>query len=148
MSESQVEDLAHPASLAAFLEGAGVTKTSLIRVTGPSSLPALLWLCRHGYDQVGYVRAGQGSPHEAEADAVIVAHTCGDLELRLALHMAREVRPGGVFMFRLRIDSGCSRDGIERLLKQHGLSVERRIDNGRRALIIARRSAVAMRQAA
>jgi hypothetical protein len=148
MSNPNDDDPAEPAPLVALLESAGVTKTSVIRVTGPRSLAALLWLCRHGYDRVGCMRAGQGSPHEADPDALLVAHTCGDLELKLLLPVAREVRPGGVFIFRLRTGSGSSRVGLEWLLKRFGLVVERRIENERRAIVVARRNAVALQQAA
>ena len=37
---------------------AGVDKTSVIRVTGRGGLATVLWLCRRGYEQVGYVRHG------------------------------------------------------------------------------------------
>ncbi|HEX2818391.1 MAG TPA: hypothetical protein VHN39_18505, partial [Phenylobacterium sp.] len=60
--------------LIALLERAHVTRSSLIRVTGPSGLSAMLWLCRHGYEQVGYLKPGAG-PHE-QPEALIVAHTC------------------------------------------------------------------------
>jgi hypothetical protein len=148
MSASIVGGLMQPASLVDFLARAGVTRSSTIRVTGPSALSALLWLCRHGYDQVGYVRAEAGSPHEAEPDAIIVAHTCGELELKRLLAFGRHVRPGGVFLFRLRTGPGASTAGLEWMLKQAGLSVEARLDGERRALVIARRAAVAVRQAA
>lgn len=148
MSDSIVGGLMQPASLVDFLASAGVTRSSVIRVTGPSALSALLWLCRHGYDQVGYVRAEPGGPHETEPDAIIVAHTCGELELKRLLTFGRHVRPGGVFLFRLRTGPGASSVGLEWMLKQAGLSVEARLDGERRALIIARRTAVALEKAA
>lgn len=148
MSESIAGGLVQSASLVAFLERAGVTRSSLIRVTGPSALSALLWLCRHGYDQVGYVRAGEGSPHEEEPDAIIVAHTCNELDLKRLLAVGRDVRPGGAFIFQLRSGPQASAAGVEWLLEQSGFSIERRVDGERRALIIARRRAVAIRQAA
>lgn len=148
MSQSLAGDLTPPAPLVELLERAGVTKSSLIRVTGPSSLSALLWLCRHGYDQVGYMRPGEGAPHEDEPDAILVAHTCGELELKPLLSAARQLQPGGAFIVRLRTGPGSSPVGLEWLLKQYGLSVERRIEGDRRALIVARRTAIALRKAA
>jgi hypothetical protein len=148
MSNSNDDAPAEPCPLVALLENAGVTKSSVIRVTGPGSLPALLWLCRHGYDQVGCMRAGQNSPHEDDPDAIVVAHTCGDLELKLLLPMSREVRPGGLFIFRLRTCPGSSPVGLQWLLKKFGLVVEHRIENSRRAVIVARRNMVALQQAA
>jgi hypothetical protein len=148
MFESVVGGPPEPASLVAFLERAGVTKSSVIRVTGPSSLPALLWFCSHGYDHVGYVRAGQGAPHDESPDAILVAHTCGEPELKLILAMARQVRPGGVLILRLRTGPGLGPIALERLLEAHGLTVESRVENGRRALIVARRDDVTLRRAA
>lgn len=128
-----------PELLLGFLHAAGIGKSSRIQVTGPSALSALLWLCRHGYDQVGYIRSGEGAPHEQEPDAILVAHTCGELELKRAVRVARQVRPGGVLIFRLRTHPGSSPLGVEWLLKQHGFAVERRLDGERRALLVARR---------
>src|SRR5476649_1920029 len=80
--------------LIALLERAHVTRSSLIRVTGPSGLSAMLWLCRHGYEQVGYLKPGAG-PHE-QPEALIVAHTCDESTLRHLLEAGPHVREGGV----------------------------------------------------
>jgi hypothetical protein len=148
MPKSIAGGLLQTAELVAFLESAGVTKSSVIRVTGPSSLSALLWLCRHGYDQVGYVRAAQGCPHEETPDALIVAHTCNEIDLKKLLAVGRQVRPGGAFVFQLRLDPSSSAPGVEWLLEAAGFTIEQRLDGGRRALIIARRRTLALRKAA
>src|SRR6201995_3688156 len=109
--------------LAALLDRVGVSKSSIIRITGPSALGALLWFCRHGYDQVGYVRPGEGSPHEAP-DAIIVAHTCNELELKHLLAVGRQVKPGGVFIFRARTPVQSSLLAVDWLLGQAGFDVE------------------------
>lgn len=140
--------LSQTASLNALLEGVGVSKTSVIRVTGPGALPALLWLCRHGYDQVGYMRAGEGCPHEDEPDAIVVAHTCDEVDLKRFLTVGRQVRPGGVFIFQLRLAANASTLGVDWLLEQSGFTTEQRFDGERRALIVARRRTLAMRKAA
>ena len=62
--------------------------------------------------------------------------------------LARHVRAGGLFIFRLLADTGSSPLTLVRLLEQHGFSVQRRIDRGRRALVVARREDAAMRKAA
>jgi len=147
LSDASADRPAHPDLLPRFLREAGVSKASRIGVTGPSALSALLWLCRHGYDHVGYIRSGEGAPHEEQSDAILVAHTCGELELKRALSVARQVRPGGVFIFRLRTHPGSSLLGVEWLLKQHGFSVERRLEGVRRALVVARRVAALQRAA-
>jgi hypothetical protein len=147
MPKSLHSGLSQTASLTTLLEGVGVTKSSVIRVTGPSALCALLWLCRHGYQQVGYVRAGEGSPHE-EPDAILVAHTCDEVDLKRLLTVGRQVRPGGAFIFQLHLVPEGSALGVDWLLEQAGFAIERRFDGERRALIIARRRALAMRKAA
>lgn len=134
--------------LEAFLESAGVDKSSVIRVTGPSALSALLWLCRHGYDRVAYVRAAEASPHEDSADAILVAHTCRDLDVTRMLSVARQARPGGVFIFRLRTGPGRSAVDLTATLRQCGFTLERRLEGRRRALIVARREASIARRAA
>ncbi len=135
------------AHLIALLNEAGVTKSSVIRVVGPGSLPAVLWFCRHGFDQAGCVRAGEGAPHEGP-DAVLAAAPCCELELKRLLSAARDLHPGGVFIFQLRNDPGCSPGAIEWLLQHGGFELERRIDKGRRALVMARRCGLTLRPAA
>lgn len=147
MPKSSACGLSQTAALNALLESVGVTKSSLIRMTGPGALPALLWLCRHGYDQVGYMRAGDGCPHE-EPDAIVVAHTCDEVELKRLLAAGRQVRPGGAFIFQVRSGPNASPLGVEWLLDQAGFTMERRLDGERRALIVARRRTLAMRKAA
>ena len=61
-------------SLSQLLAEAGVRPVSNIRVTGPGSLSALLWLCRRGYERVGCLQAGRRSPAD-DAEALLVAHT-------------------------------------------------------------------------
>jgi hypothetical protein len=140
--------LVESANLVALLERAGVSKSSLIRVTGPSALSALLWLCRHGYDQVGYIRSDDSGPHEEEPDAILVAHTCNEIVLKRLLALSRRVRPGGVFIFQVRVDRSANPLAVDWLLEKAGFAVEQRLDGGRRALVIARRRTLALRRAA
>jgi hypothetical protein len=147
MSKSIAGGLLQAAPLVALLERVGVTKSSVIRVTGPSALSALLWLCRHDYQQVGYMCAVDSGPHEAP-DAIIVAHTCNELDLKRLLTFGRQVRPGGVFIFQLRTGEDESTLGVDWMLEAAGFSTEQRLDGEHRSLIIARRRALAMRRAA
>lgn len=147
MPKSITGGLLHTAALVALLERIGVGKSSVIRVTGPSALSALLWLCRHGYQQVGYVRPGEGSPHE-EPDAIVVAHTCNEIDLKRLLSVGRQVRPGGVFIFQLRCGPEESALGVDWLLEAAGFTTEQRLYGERRALIVARRRTLALRKAA
>ncbi len=134
-------------ALAALLEEAGVAKSSLIRVTGPDALPALIWLCRHGYDEVGYIRPDAGCPHESP-DALILAHTCEAGELPRFLGVARRVRPGGVFVAQVHLGPDDDSVQIEDGLRAAGFAIEQGFGGGRRAVIVARRNAAQLRRAA
>lgn len=125
--------------LISLLARARINKTSLIRVTGSSGLSALLWLCRHDYEQVGYLRPGAG-PHE-QPDALIVAHTCDEAALRHLLETGPHVREGGalVFLSPLPRVLAFRGDPVHRLLKSHGYAVEECHHGQRRELHVARR---------
>ncbi|MDB5459476.1 MAG: hypothetical protein JWO72_1217 [Caulobacteraceae bacterium] len=128
--------------LLSLLEGVRVGKSSLIRVTGPSGLSALLWLCRHGFERVGYVKPGSGGPHE-EADALIIAHTCDEPALARLLATGPHVREGGVLFFRSHLpntDEGLGPDLIHGLLQLHGYVVEKCMHGSHRELHVARRA--------
>ncbi len=133
--------------LISLLERAHVSKSSLIRVTGPSGLSALLWLCRHGYEQVGYLKPGAG-PHE-QPDALIVAHTSDEAALRKLLQTGPHVREGGVLVFQSPLPAtGGKDDPIHRLLADHGYRVEQCLHGARRELHVARRLVHSWRKAA
>ena len=125
--------------LIALLARAHVTKSSVIRVTGPSGLSALLWLCRHGYEQVGYLRPGAG-PHE-QPDALNVAHTCDEAGLEDMLAKGPHVREGGALVFQSPVPRvlGFRADPIHRLLRRYGYTVEQCHHGKRRELHVARR---------
>ena len=125
--------------LIAMLERAHVDRSSLILLTGPSGLSALLWLCRHGYERVGYLRPGAGS-HEP-ADALIVAHTCDDSALERLLSTGPHVREGGVMVFQSPLPhaDAARADPVHRLLRRHGYAIEQCHHGCRRALHVARR---------
>ena len=136
--------------LLSLLEGAQVSKSSLIRVTGPSGLSALLWLCRHGFERVGYVKPGAGRPNE-DADALIVAHTCDESALERLLLTGPQVREGGVLIFRSPLPTNAEAgrsDPIHRLLQRSGYVVETCLHGGRRELHVARRRSDAWLKAA
>ena len=127
--------------LLSLLEAAQVKTSSLIRVTGPSGLSALLWLCRHGFERVGYVKADAACPHE-QADALIVAHTCDYGALKQLLATGPHVREGGVLILRSPLPAaGADRrsDPIHRLLEMNGYVVEQCLHGRNRELHVARR---------
>jgi hypothetical protein len=135
------------APLESLLAEVGVTKSSVIHITGQGALGALLWFCHHDFEHVGYVRPGDGSPHESP-DAVIVAHTCNELELKRLLAMGRQVKPGGVFLFRRRVSVQSTPMAVDWLLEQAGFVTDRQIVSHGRALVVARRRATQMLRAA
>lgn len=124
-----------------LLEESQVHKSSLICVTGPGGLAALLWLCRHGYEQVSYFRAGEGCPHE-EPDALVIAHTSDEAALERLLSKGPHVREGGVLIFQSPLPPAHKINGedpIHRRLRLFGYAVERCLLGGRRELHVARR---------
>jgi hypothetical protein len=147
MSHAITGGLVDGAPLEQLLASVGVTKLSVIRITGPSALGALLWFCRHDFDEVGYVRPGDGAPHEPP-DAIIVAHTCNELELKRLLAVGRQVKPGGVFLFRCRVPGQSTLMALDWLLDRAGFVIDRQIVRHGRALVVARRRAAQMLKAA
>lgn len=123
--------------LITLLESAGVARSSTIRVTGPSGLPALLWLCRHGFEKVGYLKPGPGCPHE-DADVLLIAHTCPPAWLERLLATGPHVREGGLLIFRSALPGGVP-DPIHALLERNGYAVERCVHGAHRELHVARR---------
>jgi hypothetical protein len=134
-------------ALTMLLDSAGITRSSILRVTGRGALTALLWMRRNGYAHAGYGWAGADAPCH-DADAILVAHTCDEITLKRLLAVGRQVRPGGVFIFRHRLRSEGEARGIEWLLEQAGFTTVRRLNGSRRALVIARRRELAMCEAA
>jgi len=142
MSQTPTEP-SNPRPLTILLAEAGIGRSSLIRIVGVHGMPALLWFCRHGFEQVGYLRAGQAGPYE-EADLVFVAQTCNRLDLYRLLEGGPQARDGGALIFRLarhsaepQIDLGVA----TRLLARYGYAVERSLQGAHRSLFVARRQA-------
>jgi hypothetical protein len=141
------------ANLPDIFQYAGVDRRSLIQITGPDALPALLWLCRQGYESVGYVRSG--APHPAEPiDALIIPHACTADELLSLLDGAPRVRAGGALILHTAQgtgapDSGAQNKDIETVLERFGYHVAGRFGRGAHAVSVARRgSPLAYAQAA
>jgi hypothetical protein len=133
-------------TLADLLHGAGLGKADTIRITGPAGLAALLWFCRHGYEQVGYVSAGRG-PHE-EGDLVLAPQTCSVCELEQILRDGPRPKRGGVLIVQTplpALESGF--DPVHDLLDRAGYRVERCLHGRHRELHVARRLAGSQRRA-
>jgi hypothetical protein len=134
-------------TLADILTRAGVSKSSTIRVTGPAGLAALLWFCRHGYDQVGYARGG---PHLADdADLVLVPQTRGLEDLERLLHQGPHPRAGGVLIVQTpEPESASGADPVHDLLARSGYRLELCLHGRHRELHVARRQASPARRMA
>jgi len=125
--------------LCALLKSAGVLKTSVIRVVGQSGLHALLWLCRHGYEQVGLMRGA--SPAEP-AEVVLVPSACPPEALEQILAQASHLQPDGLVVLGTRRGAPGA-DVATSLLRRHGFRVERQVSGHHRDIYLARRGVVA-----
>ncbi len=138
----------HSLDLVGLLEQSQIHKSSLIRITGSSGLATLLWMCRRGYEQVGYLRSGESCPHE-DPDALIVAETCNELALQRLLTGGPHVREGGVLVVQSPLPAELGGDDpIHRCLGRFGYAVERCVRGARRELHVARRLPIVSRRAA
>ena len=123
-----------------LLRRAGVGKSSTIRITGPAGLAALLWFCRHGYDQVGYVRGGPG-PAE-DGDLVLAPQTCDLAGLEVLLRRGPRPRQGGVLIVQTPEPAPDDAvDPVHELFERNGYRVERCLHGHHRELHVARRTA-------
>jgi hypothetical protein len=136
--------------LSDLLTQAGVDKSSSVHVTGPAGLAALLWFCRHGYDQVGLVGAGRCPANDC--DLLLAPQTCDLATLADLLDRGPHPRPGGVLIVQTPIPSELApnrRDPVHALLERCGYRVERCVRGHHRELHVARRlDAAAERSAA
>lgn len=144
MSRPNPHGLVDSHGLMSLFEDADIHKTSVIRVTGPGGLPALLWLCRHGYEQVGYLRTDRRGPNEP-ADAVLAAHTCGASGLAALLAHGPGVRDGGALVVQTPTDESTT---CLRLLERAGYRQTQVLHGRRRDLHVVRRESHGLREAA
>src|SRR5580704_11248300 len=56
------------------LDLAGVSRSDLILVAGPGALPAMLWLCRHGYERAMHLNPRSPRCAAEAADALFIPH--------------------------------------------------------------------------
>ena len=120
--------------LGALLQRAGILKTSVIHVAGEGGLQALLWLCRHGYQEVGWLR-GVGPAEPADA---VLAPCAGDAAaLNDVLTQAAHLPAGGVLLMRARPTMGG--EATAERLSRSGFSVVACVPGRHRDLFLARR---------
>jgi hypothetical protein len=125
--------------LAGLLGELGVCKDSLIQISGPDGLGALLWLCRHGYEHAAYVKCGRPCPSET-ADALLAPHAMALEDLARLLEHGPRVRAGGALLIQVRADAPGGEAAVQALLERFGYRIERRFDRGERRLVAARRT--------
>jgi hypothetical protein len=129
------------------LDLTGVSRHDLVLVSGPGSLPAMLWLCRHGYERAVHLHSGSPRCGAEPADALFVPHLPEACDLTSALPPGGWVREGGVLILRMagRFDSGAYVAGLASL---DDYTLERRFLDKGHAVLVARRLAHVQRKAA
>jgi hypothetical protein len=136
-------------AFADLLRRAGLGKSSIIRVTGRAGLAALLWFCRHGYEQVGYARQGPSSSDDGD---LVLAPQTYDLDaLAAMLRTGPRPRAGGVLIVQTLSPANAAPDSIDpaqELLIRSGYQVERCLRGRHRELHVARRRPDALHQRA
>jgi hypothetical protein len=129
------------ATLTMVLRKAGVTKDSLIGVTGPAALTATIWLSRHGYERATYVHADHVAAMQP-ADALLVPHSCGLRELRDLLKGGGCLRDGGALIAQTALEGTSGGQWVAAVLRPIGYAVEQHISDRGREIYIARRLGV------
>jgi len=135
-----------PPTLASLLQNAGVTKSAVIHVAGPSALPTLVWLCAQGFAGVAHLRSLRTRALE-DCDVLIIGRPCDAFELKRTLHLARRMRPGALLIAPLHSDLRGAGAAVERLLHGSGFIPEHNPLDGRAAIVVARRQ-LSMKKAA
>jgi hypothetical protein len=130
----------------AFLAGLGIGRTSAIHLVGRGALAPLLWLCRHGFDEVTAL-SGVRSPSEP-ADLLVSLDTCGTAAFEQLAGDLPHVKPGGLVIVRTDRRRRTDRQRASRLLGRDGFRIERRLRQGRRDVYVARREILAATSAA
>ena len=123
--------------LSQLFTDSGVSAASAIRVTGPGALPALLWLSRRGFQNVGCLQCGRRAPVD-EADALLAAHTASGEWLSELLDHGPHVREGGVVIVQTRPSVGGG--AAARIFHGHGFDLVRRLPGTHRDVLVARRA--------
>jgi len=126
------------AALARVLHQAGVAKDSLIWVTGPAGLAALIWLGREGYRQASYAHANRIAAMGA-ADALLIPHACGPADLAEVLRDARCLREGGVLIAQIWTGPSSWPGDADSFIESLGFHVEAHVAEHGRTVCIARR---------
>jgi hypothetical protein len=134
--------------LMAVLHDAGIGRSSVVRVAGRDGLGPLIWLCRRGFEDVGYVRLDSGGPREP-ADVLLVLHDPAPAELQALLAQHGWLKDGGVLILQTRdLRAPDGHDPLHPVLEKAGYRVERCVRRQLRELHVARHGPAGLRQAA
>jgi len=121
------------------LTAAGIYKTDLIRIVGPSAPLAAIWLGRHGFERAVVARAAPGGAARP-ADAILIGQPCTADELSELLAVAGDVHDNGVVLVQTRPGRGGEEtDQLGAVLGQLGFTAQRRLNDKGRPIFIARR---------
>jgi hypothetical protein len=139
--KSQNESMPKPRSgqlLFELLQEAGIGSGSVVRVAGRGGLAPLIWLCRRGFADVGYVRPGLGGPREP-ADVLLVLDSLSLAELDTLVHEHGLVRQGGVVIVKTPdLHDADGHDLAHDVLERAGFRVERCVPRRCQELHVAR----------
>ena len=125
-------------TLTQLLTMAGVGRRARIRILGPGGFAALLWFCRHGYEQVDYVTAG--STQSDDSDLLLLPHACDASELEAVLRHGPRPREGGMLIVQAAETHAAGEDDpVEAVLRRSGYRIEGCVRGRRREVCIARR---------
>jgi hypothetical protein len=131
------------AALSHVLQWAGVTKESVVRVTGPAGPTAVLWLCRHRYKNAAYVPLHWVAAMAA-TDALLIPQACAPSELSRILQDGACVREGGVLIVQTPPEKA-----VDAVLEPLGYEIEQHLsDKGCDVCIARRRGSGGFRKAA
>ena len=121
-----------------LLQDAGVGSDSVVRIAGRGALAPLIWLCRLGFADVGYVRPGVGGPHDP-ADVLLVLDATGLAELEALVHDHGLLREGGVLIVKTPdLHDAQGHDPAHDVLERAGFHVERCVPRHDKELHVAR----------
>jgi hypothetical protein len=136
------------AALSRVLQRAGVTKTSVVRVTGPAGLAAIFWLSRHGYDRAAYVHPNRVATMDP-VDALLVPHACQAQALTDLIQGGGCLREGGVLIVQAPPAGLVGvNDSVPAVLEPLGYAVEQPLSDKGRDIYIARRRGYGFKTAA
>jgi hypothetical protein len=130
-------------SLVRVLQQAGVSRTDLIDVAGPCSLPALLWLCRQGYAQAQHLRPQSPRCATRAADALLIPHLSEASDLTSILPFDGCVREGGALVLRTSPRFRLPSSMVD-YLADHGFHLEQTTQETGHTHYVARRGLAAL----